>query len=490
MLTPKPFQEDNIQRFLDEGSYAGLDASVVGVGKTLTAVEVNRRLGAKRTLIIAPPNTEDGWERHFRLQMDEPVRRASGKNAATKQAFVDLTNGVDGTYFMGWEFARGMAFDKLNLDMLIADEVHRAQNRKAKSAGMYHSLAVSTLKREGRVLALSGTPAGNEAPGLWSVIHGLWPERYPYFTPWVKRWCTEVWNSYAGIPEWHNEKIPGQAVAHLPLYWRHEQGVPCCIYHPRGVQEDLPKRVVHDVLVDLSAGQKKLYREMDSRMMAWVDDHEWPITAKGLPMLEHARLLQISLAEPNPEMEMRMKTSIDKFTGEKTKSLENHHFISYPLDCKSSKIDAMLDILKDIPAGERVVVFTHSSAIIPALVHRINSMTGHPHNAVPWNGDVSAVVRAEYKWQFMNDGPASIIVAQVAALAEGVDGLQTVCANEIWFSPSANGMENTQALGRLVRNGQTRAVNSWNIIARGTIEQEKTERLDVKAHRMVASLHA
>lgn len=485
MLKPMPFQENDIVRALAEPSYGVGNFSTVGVGKTLIGTEMVRRLDAKRSLIIAPPNTFDGWERHYQIQMDAKVQRCGSKNAETKQSFVDFMDGKPGHFFMGWEYGRRMGFtSKQAVDMLIADESHRAQNHKSASATMLHGISKATLEKDGRVLALSGTPAGNDLTGLWSTAHALWPERYPHYWPWCKRFFREDWNAWADIPEYTVELQPGSVMAHLPHFVRHEQGVRCCAFHPRGVQEDLPKRVWHNAVVDLSSKQRKLYREMDNTMKAWCEGHDWPISSKGLPMLQYTRLLQIALAEPTPAQDMRMKWDKDL----KMKTLQQHDFVEYPLDCVSSKIDAMLDILKDIDSSEPVVVWTHSAAIIPALVHRINKQFGDIV-ATRWDGTVSHSNRQIIKDGF-GFGGCRIIVAQVASLAEGVDGLQRVCANEIWFSESANNMENIQALGRLERTGQTRAVNSWRIIAKDTHEVEKAERLQDNGSALIASLHA
>ena len=66
-----------------------------------------------------------------------------------------------------------------------------------------------------------------------------------------------------------------------------------------------------------------------------------------------------------------------------------------------------------------------------------------------------------------------MLVAVISAVAEGTDGMQDVCANEIWASVSDNKVLNQQARGRLSRQGQKRLVNRWVLRARGTIELDK-----------------
>jgi SNF2 family DNA or RNA helicase len=395
---------------------------------------------------------------------------------------------------MSWEWARSLgSFEGINIDFFIADEVHRAANRESAQAAAYHSACKATFdnpSQEGRCLAMSGTTSGNRLTGMFSVAQGLWPERYHSkgtrggntYWKWCKANFFEEVNSYTGLPEYKREKQVGNVRRDLPWYIKHEQGVACCEFHPRGVQEDLPKRVPHYVGVELSATQRKLYKEMDSRRKAWVDGYEIPVTAQDIGVIEHLRLLQICLAEPVPEMWQEFDSN-----GE----LVTKHSISFPLDTKSTKINALLEIIADeLAPGETMIVWTHSRAVIPAIVHQINKRFKGEHVARNWDGTVAKKIRNDILDTLGQDGAPNIIVAQIESLAEGVDGLQLVCYNEVWFSQSANLTQNKQSLGRLVREGQKYAVNSWFLQALDTIEEEKDQRLAENSELLEEGLHA
>ncbi len=47
--------------------------------------------------------------------------------------------------------------------------------------------------------------------------------------------------------------------------------------------------------------------------------------------------------------------------------------------------------------------------------------------------------------------------------AEGIDGLQNVCNNEVWLSEDNSVILNLQASARLNRKGQTRRVNRFSL---------------------------
>jgi hypothetical protein len=130
----------------------------------------------------------------------------------------------------------------------------------------------------------------------------------------------------------------------------------------------------------------------------------------------------------------------------------------------SSKIDALKDIIRDLPDDEPLLVYVHSKRFVEPVVHQLG------RTAVPWTGDVPLATRMKLIDKLGKpDGPR-IIVAVIAAISEGTDGLQAVCANEVWLSEEDNNILNQQAKGRLVRTGQTRPVNRWYIRARGTID--------------------
>jgi hypothetical protein len=62
-MTPDARQEVAIQKMVASESKASLNASLMGVGKTLMAVEVALRLEAKTVLIVGPLGTYYGMAR-------------------------------------------------------------------------------------------------------------------------------------------------------------------------------------------------------------------------------------------------------------------------------------------------------------------------------------------------------------------------------------------------------------------------------------------
>jgi hypothetical protein len=73
-------------------------------------------------------------------------------------------------------------------------------------------------------------------------------------------------------------------------------------------------------------------------------------------------------------------------------------------------------------------------------------------------------------------------------VAEGVDGLQLQSNTEIWLSVSDNRLLNSQAKGRLSRQGQTKTVQRYLIRAANTIELTQAGRLATDEALLAESL--
>ena len=430
-LTPTAEQAKAIAKIVAEPTRAALNGSTMGAGKTLIAVEVAKGLGAETILLIAPLGTRLGWKVTFERQgVDLPFKWISSSKDG-KQARSDWDWQLPGIYFVGVEyFARlGWEGNKVRSktwlkvpDLVLFDEVHRAQNRASKT---FKTLKQVTGKFK---MAMSGTPTGNKFDGAWAVTKWLWNDKVPNsYWEWVTAWCRTEYDHFA--PQNRKivgEKIPGAFFNSLPCYVRIESEL--------NVGLDESARYV-----ELSAVQRKAYDQLEKSMITWVEGN--PIVVE-FPITLRARLRQASLG----------MFSVDD-AGE----------VTFDLDCKSSKIDAMLEILRDEWDGEPALILTDSRKFADVVVHRLGD------RAAAWHGNVSQVEREERKKAFI-DGSLDYLVAVTSAIAEGVDGLQHATRNVLWLSRSDNRLLNEQAMARVMRQGQKNTVRSIEIIALDTYD--------------------
>lgn len=533
MLKARDYQIQDVLRMSRAQGNAALVALDVGLGKTLIAVDTLRNLAFQkkidlnkgRVLIIAPLNTHDGWERTILRQFGEDmhvyVHPPGSKNTKkAEQWWERLSERAPGIYIIGWEAFRGSPDQQQRqqykraceeareegrrlpprpiftwwgaygeFEVVIADEVQRISNRNSTT-----SKTLQTLQSKWRY-GLSATPAGNRVEGYWSVARWLWPKKYPHFWPWANTFCTVEWDPYSG-KKIAGERSPGIIVRDLPTYIHRTQ---------REVMKELPEVVEREILVDMLPAQKKIYRQFEDEALAWLDQQ--PV-ATPLPITQRLRLRQVALGVPEvrtvvkrnwveprhtPEAFDAIVASLDEeeYTtlypgGEEdvarrkelltVRRLEEYEVdeVHFGEDVRSNKIDALKEIIKDLPDREPILVFTHSARFIPAVIHQLTKAKIH---AVAWHGQTPADERARIKSAFGTRNGPQVIVAGLGAIGEGVDGLQHVCATEIWLSQHDNNMLNQQAQGRLLRMGQKRVVNRFILKSRDTIDLRVYERL-------------
>jgi len=418
---------------VSETSGAVLNASTMGAGKTLKAVEVVKRRGDQVVLLIAPLGTRLGWKVTFERQGVELPFKWLNSTKAGKEAQADWLWGLPGVYFVGTEFFVRLGWEgrkrtkmwAMQPDVVLFDEAHRSQNRNSKT---YKTL--KQLKSAFKV-SMSGTPTGNSFEGAYAVTKWLWPDVIPasYYT-WRDRWCELEYDYFdPSGRKVVGEKVPGEFFNSLPCYVRLESEL----------DVDL---LEEEVLVELSASQRKAYDSLEKNMVVWLEDNplvvEFPVTLRG-------RLRQATLG---------------------LFSVNERGEVFFEDDCKSSKIEALEDIIQSRLDGESALILMDSRKFADVTVARLRKAG---FTAEPWHGSVSQARREQVKEQFVQ-GQVRFVVAVVPAIAEGVDGLQHATRNVVWMSRSDNRILNEQALKRVHRHGQTRQVRSFDVVAVDTYD--------------------
>lgn len=418
-LIPDPEQEKAILRMIAEPTNAVLCGSELGTGKTLVATETILRLDAQVVLIICPLGTRGGWERTLLRQgWDKPVQRVTSTKAG-KAAFEDLASAKPGAYLVGREYFQRLKWSKIHPDVAVYDEAHRFSNRNSVSFRV-----VKTLKPKFKI-AMSGTFFGNKFQNSWAVCRWLWPDIVDTsFWRWAATWATVKFDPFAGQVV-REERVPGAFVNSLPCYIR--------------LESDLTTEIVTEHLyVELTPAQRKIYEDIQKDMLAWLGEN--PLVA-DLPITARIRLRQATLG-----------TMVFNEVGE----------VDFPLDAKSSKIDALKEFLSD--HDEPTLILTDSKRFAKVVHHRLGA------KSALWDGDTKHEERERLLHAFGREGGPKYLIATIAALGEGVDGLQTVCSTMVWLSKTEDNVLNQQVAARLHRRGQTSNVRSVEIVAEDTYD--------------------
>ena len=445
-LTPTPEQEVAIGRMVAEPTGAVLQASDLGTGKTLMAVEAALRFDPAGVVVIsAPLHTFYGWADTVEGQTDGKIflRPVDNKTKRGKNNLESLQWAVPGWYFVGREFFRLQDWSKNKFDVIVHDECHSLQNRKSKGFKVAKKIS-SRL-----TILQSATWFGSSFEGAWAIMRVLWPKLSnpgeiadrSYFR-WTTNFCATEYDHFAE----NNRRIlgelrPGELASKMP-----------CYVNLRNTATDEPEFV--SVYVDLTARQKVMYAQMERDGVAWLDNN--PMVAE-LPITVRTRLRQLTLAEA---------------------SINDEGLVDFAVNCKSSKLDVLEGLLADL-VGEPVVVATDSAKFARVVADRVGGFA--------WTGDKSQKDREDAKRRFMA-GELRVIVATQAAISEGTDGLQRVCRVLVELSQSDSPILNQQMVGRLNRTGQGRRVIVYRVMARNTLDDPQAETLLNKELRMRASM--
>jgi hypothetical protein len=448
-FTPRPFQRHDLD-LLKTHNYRGLLNQETGSGKTATGVFSHIESGSNVTLVIAPDQTHGtAWLPTLeKVGLEGRVIGNTGK--AKKQALADMTLGYPGVYLATPQFLTRADVSDWSGDLILVDESHKVSAPGSKGQRKLGGFSIKdgeplSKRFDGRMM-LSGTSLRNKFELAWSISRFLWPElnlsgqvAYDNYWGWLSQWMDykEVYTAQKDaqgqpkkVKQYYGETIPGKWLKESPLIITHFKREKCCEFHPNGFMPVDEPTVRHETIPLLPA-QKKAIKEMESHMMTYLEDN--PMVA-DIPLTQAQRIRQIALAVPSIEY------------------VEDNPVVTFAEDCASPALDRAIDLLTDEMENECVVVFTDSQKFAAVVTARLNEVG---ISAFEFSGQT----RGERDVMLSQLGTKyRVVVGVLAAIAEGVDGIQHVANNEIWLSRSTDETINEQAAGRTDRSGQTKQI--------------------------------
>ena len=473
ILSPLPlyeFQQKDVDKLCQNA--AGLDGSEMGTGKTLKGVAIDGKYRTASdskcrdiTLVIAPLNVGPVWTKWFKRQA--PHLRVGRLNPKNRAAFLQsISNSELDVYVMHWDALRLMPeLARLHFFHIIADEAHRASNRKAQQ-----TQALKRLKTEHKT-AMSGTLSGNKPAGLWSPLNWVYPRDWRSYWRFDKQFVVrsdpDPVHGYTKVIGVKNESMLQREIR--PYYVRHLKKQKCCENHPLGVMPWLEDKYYETVWVELAPSQRKKYDQMRKNQLAWVGAHEdKPLTA-NIVMAQMTRLTQFAGADADiipTKVNRKLKDASGDFTGEYEVVVEDRVRLQEP----SSKLDVCMQFIMD-NEDKQFVVWSGSKQMIDLLGARLEkAKVDH----VLFTGATPATIRDTIEEDFAS-GRYRVFAGVIKA--GGVGLTLTAASTEIFLDRSWDGVENQQAEDRLHRDGQKNAVQVIDIMAKNTTDLGRNQDL-------------
>lgn len=432
-LVIRPYQQEMIDKFQNVSHV--LCADDMGLGKTVEAIvldQLRRESSTGPTLVVAPlSGVVDSWVKHFHMFTDLKIARIDPKDRSK------LLKQKADVYVIHWDGLRLMWEELAKVKWLhvIADEAHRAKNRKTKQ-----TKALKKLKPKYKT-ALTGTPMDNSPAEIWSICNWLYPQDYMFKSYWrffhnfVDFIELDAANGhkYKKIVGTKNEDKFRELID--SFFIRRDKHT---------VLKDLPEKIYTEHVVELSPQERRIYDEMKREMLSWIGEHEDEPVAAPVVIAQLARLQQFALG------------NVRIVNGE------------IKLSKPSTKLSALLELLSDMDEDKQVVIFSKSKQMINLVYEELKD------ESVLLTGDTPQQFRDGYITQFQ-EGKAKYMLATIRTGGTGLNlqNADTVIFLDREWSPG----ENRQAEDRLHRSGQTNVVQVIDIVAADTIDQGKKQKL-------------
>lgn len=447
------FQTEDVDKIYPRGN--GLIASEMGTGKTHEAIALDEKWydskKSKPTLVVAPLNTFNSWQEKYGIQSPESdVVTIDRKNRS--KFLDDIRLGRGDVFLMHWDALRLLPeLRSYQFSTIVADECHRMANRKSQA-----TLAMFGLRARHR-LAMSGTASGDNPLNLWTTLHWLWPSYYTSYWKFRKHYAIEGTETNPATGKAYRKVVGLKNLSFLreeiePFYVRHLKRDPCCTQHPQGVMHWLPEKVYDKVWVDLSPTQRRVYDQMRDKMVAWVGEHENEPLVAGVIVAQLARLSQMALATPYIADDGRVL-----------------------LELPSSKMEALLELLKDNPGKKFFVLSSSKKMCYLTQAYMKERNIG----SFVLSGDTPQGQREGMVERFASDS-TQLFIGVIEAAAEGIDGLQHATDTVVFLDRSWRTIKNQQAEDRLHRGGQKDTVHVIDIMARDTLDMGRWTKLEDK----------
>ena len=392
-----------------------------GTGKSKTIVDATGVLQLQRTLVLCPKSVVQEWPRQYvRHGSTYGIRCvALDKGSVSKRTEIadQALRLGPATVVINYEAAWAEPFGDWalgqNWDMVVCDEAHRLQESRTRISKFVHKLAEHTTRR----VALSGTPIPNNPLGLWSQCRfldiGIFGSSFLSFRA-----------RYACMGGFQNRQV---------LSFRNLDDMHRRFYeiaHRVTKQEclDLPAEMDETREAELGPEGVKHYRAMEGQFYAAVENGT--ITLANV-LVESLRLQQC--------------------TGGAVQ-YDGHDHIT---EIDTAKSDLLADIMADLPATEPIVVFCR-------FHHDLDTVHAIAKKCKRTCYELSGRRRELEKWR-SEDPNATVLAVQIRAGGLGIDLTRACYA--VFYSLGFSLEEYLQARSRLHRQGQTRSVTYYNLLA-------------------------
>jgi len=441
----RPYQRRGLDFLAYLGRYAfgGILADDMGLGKTLqilSYVERERlRRGSAPTLIVCPTSVTHTWVSEAARFVPE-LRVTLLTAGAGREAIYNEADSYD-LLVTSYALARRDAesLNKLSFRAIVLDEAQQIKNPQAKV-----SVVLKGIHSEQR-LALTGTPIENSVLDLWSIVDFVMPGllgneghfRTTFETPIMRDGDAEKQQRLA-------KRVQPFMIRRLKTQ----------------VAADLPSRTEQTIECEMTASQKKAYRETVMRARR---DILREVDERGIARAQLSILAALT--------KLRQICNHPGLIGEHWREDEE----------ASGKFQAFLELLESIiESGHRVLVFSSFTEMLSIMRDALDAR----HTRYSYL-DGATKNRSKVLDDFRNDDGPPVFLMSLKAGGVGLTVTEAdyVVLYDPWWNPAIE----RQAIDRTHRIGQTKPVTAYRLVTLGSVE-EKIQALQQRKQALADSV--
>ena len=498
----RKYQQDGLNwlAFLQKYKLHGILCDDMGLGKTLQTLCIvisdnfyrkKRFVESKNpdvtplpSLVVCPPTVVGHWFHEtlkFFAKYAVPIQYVGTPHERSKiretisnydivvMSYDILRNDIDHLKNIFWNYC-------------VLDEGHIIRNSKTK-------ITQSTkLVHANNRLILSGTPIQNNVLELWSLFDFLMPGFLG-----TERQFNELFGKPILASKDPKCSAKDQEAGTLALESLHRQVLPFLLRRVKeDVLHDLPPKIIQDYYCELSTLQKRLYEDFADNPNVKMDEldpdnnnnnnnGEEKVKKKGSHIFQALQYIRklcnhplLVLNDHHPEY----STILQEYG-----SLDALHDLSH-----APKLLALKQLLLDCGIGlpqsqnqnsdpanisvgqHRVLLFAQLKSMLDIVEVDLLKKFMPNVSYLRLDGSVPFAQRHSIVTQFNEDPTIDILLltTHVGGLGLNLTGADTV----IFVEHDWNPMKDLQAMDRAHRLGQTKVVNVYRLITRGTLEQK------------------
>ncbi len=423
-----------------------------GLGKTAQALLAAQAANAYPLLCVVPSVVKTNWAREVALWTPSRSVTVIHGSGETIDGFADIVvvNYEVLDRHVGWITSHGFRG-------MVVDEAHFIKNKKSQRS--QHVLEVADRIRhrvaQPLMMALTGTPLINDIDdfrAIWQFL-GWIEEKKP--RPVLMAALEET-----GLTPVDRGFQPAarQAVIDLGIVRRRKLDE----------AKDLPARRIADLPVELDSAAARSIRQAEQELaLRLVQRYDAAVAARE----ERSGTLVEGI---DPEL-VRRVAGWEQAASSESSSEENVFAMVRRIGRAKATLAA--DYAAQLARNAGKVVFFAKHIDVMDAASELFESRGIRYASV--RGDQTPAVRQRNIDAFVNDPDVSVAVCSLTAAGVGLN--LHVASNVVLAELSWTNAEQTQAIDRVHRIGQTEPVTAWRIIAAQTIDGKIAELIDSKA---------